>query len=401
MLKGKTVVLGVCGGIAAYKAVEVVSRLIKLGAEVHVVMTEAATRFVTPLTFREISGQPVHTTLWEEPKTWNVEHIALARRADLFVIAPTSANMLGKLANGIADDFLSTTVMATPAPVMAFPAMNSNMYLNPSTQNNITTLKARGVQIVEPASGMLACGTEGVGRLPEPSEIVERITAHFHFAGSLQGVRILVTAGGTREAIDPVRFIGNRSSGKMGYAIAAAAAERGAVVTLVSGPVALPIPCGVNRISVESAAQMREAVLSAFPNIDIVIKAAAVADYRPETAAPQKIKKESTQMTLELTKNPDILAELGQLKTTQFLVGFAAETQELVANAAEKLRKKNLDMLVANDVTQSGAGFDADTNIVKILLRDGSVEELPLMSKSELGRVVLDKIVAKCPGLAK
>jgi len=401
MLKGKTVVLGVCGGIAAYKAVEVVSRLIKLEAEVHVVMTEAATRFVTPLTFREISGQPVHTNLWEEPKTWNVEHIALARRADLFVIAPASANMLGKLANGIADDFLSTTVMATPAPVLVFPAMNTNMYLNPSTQNNITTLKNRGVMVVEPASGMLACGTEGVGRLPEPSEIVERIAAHFRFAGSLQGVRILVTAGGTREAIDPVRFIGNRSSGKMGYAIAAAAAERGAVVTLVSGPVALPVPCGVNRISIESAAQMREAVLVAFPDTDIVIKAAAVADYRPETAAPQKIKKASTQMTLELTKNPDILAELGQLKTTQFLVGFAAETQELVANAAEKLRKKNLDMLVANDVTQSGAGFDADTNIVKILSRDGSVEELPLMSKAELGRVVLDKIVAKCPGLAK
>lgn len=401
MLKGKTVVLGVCGGIAAYKAVEVVSRLIKLEAEVHVVMTEAAARFVTPLTFREISGQPVHTNLWEEPKTWNVEHIALARRADLFVIAPASANMLGKLANGIADDFLSTTVMATPAPVLAFPAMNTNMYLNPSTQNNMTILKTRGVQIIEPASGMLACGTEGVGRLPEPSEIVERIESHFRFAGSLQGVRILVTAGGTREAIDPVRFIGNRSSGKMGYAIAAAAAERGAVVTLVSGPVALSVPSGVNRISIESAAQMREAVLAAFPDTDIVIKAAAVADYRPETAAPQKIKKASAQMTLVLTKNPDILAELGQLKTTQFLVGFAAETQELVAHAAEKLHKKNLDMLVANDVTQSGAGFDADTNIVKILSRDGSLEELPLMSKSDLGRVVLDRIVAKCPGLVK
>ena len=401
MLHGKTVVLGVCGGIAAYKAVEVVSRLIKLGAEVHVVMTEAATRFVTPLTFREISGQPVHTTLWEEPKTWNVEHIALARRADLFVIAPASANMLGKLANGIADDFLSTTVMATPAPVLAFPAMNTNMYLNPSTQNNMAILKTRGVQIIEPASGMLACGTEGVGRLPEPSEIVERIASHFQRAGSLTGVRILVTAGGTREAIDPVRFIGNRSSGKMGYSIAAAAAERGAVVTLVSGPVALSVPCGVNRISIESAAQMREAVLAAFPDTDIVIKAAAVADYRPEAAAPQKIKKASAQMTLVLTKNPDILAELGQLKTTQFLVGFAAETQELVAHAAEKLHKKNLDMLVANDVTQSGAGFDADTNIVKILSRDGSLEELPMMSKSELGRVVLDRIVAKCPGLAK
>jgi len=395
MLTGKTVVLGVCGGIAAYKAVEIVSRLIKLGAEVHVIMTEAATRFVTPLTFREISGQPVHTTMWEEPKTWNVEHIALARRADLFVIAPATANMIGKMANGIADDFLSTTVMATPAPVLLFPAMNTQMYLNPATQANVVTLRNRGIQIVEPASGLLACGTEGVGRLPEPSEIAQCIATHFRYSGSLRGIRVLVTAGGTREAIDPVRFIGNRSSGKMGYAIATAAAERGATVTLVSGPVILPVPCGVNRISVESAAQMREAVLSVFAETDIVIKAAAVADYRPEVAEEQKIKKSSDTLTLCLTKNPDILAELGKLKTTQFLVGFAAETQELLAHATEKLRKKNLDMLVANDVTQVGAGFDADTNIVKVLSKDGSVEELPQMSKAELGHVILDRIIAK------
>jgi len=397
MLTGKTVVLGVCGGIAAYKALEIVSRLIKLGAEVHVIMTEAATRFVTPLTFREISGKPVHTTMWEEPKTWNVEHIALARRADLFVIAPATANMIGKMANGIADDFLSTTVMATPAPVLLFPAMNTQMYLNPATQANVVTLRNRGIQIVEPASGLLACGTEGVGRLPEPSEIAQRIATHFRYSGSLRGLRVLVTAGGTREAIDPVRFIGNRSSGKMGYAIATAAAERGATVTLVSGPVILPVPCGVNRISVESAAQMREAVLSVFAETDIVIKAAAVADYRPEVAAEQKIKKTSDTLTLSLTKNPDILAELGKLKTTQFLVGFAAETQELLAHATEKLRKKNLDMLVANDVTQAGAGFDADTNIVKVLSKDGSVEELPQMSKAELGHVILDRIIAKYP----
>ena len=397
MLTGKTVVLGVCGGIAAYKAVEIVSRLIKLGAEVHVIMTESATRFVTPLTFREISGQPVHTTMWEEPKTWNVEHIALARRADLFVIAPATANMIGKMANGIADDFLSTTVMATPAPVLLFPAMNTQMYLNPATQANLVTLRNRGIQIMEPASGLLACGTEGVGRLPEPSEIAQCIATHFRYSGSLCGIRVLVTAGGTREAIDPVRFIGNRSSGKMGYAIATAAAERGATVTLVSGPVILPVPCGVNRISVESAAQMREAVLSVFAETDIVIKAAAVADYRPEVAAEQKIKKSSDTLTLCLTKNPDILAELGKLKTTQFLVGFAAETQELLAHATEKLRKKNLDMLVANDVTQAGAGFDADTNIVKVLSKDGSVEELPQMSKAELGHVILDRIIAKYP----
>ncbi len=395
MLTGKTVVLGVCGGIAAYKSVDVVSRLKKLHAEVAVVMTESATRFVTPLTFREISGQPVHTTLWDEPKVWNVEHIELARRADLFVIAPASANMIGKIANGIADDFLSTTVMATQAPVLLAPAMNTHMYLNPATQTNLKVLQSRGIQIMEPASGKLACGTEGIGRLPEPADIVQRIVSHFRDAQSLQGVRILVTAGGTREAIDPVRFIGNRSSGKMGYAIAAAAAERGAEVTLVSGPVSLPTPSGVCRISVESTAQMREAVLSHFSTTDIVIKAAAVADYRPETAENQKIKKSSDTMTLVLTKNPDILAELGKLKTTQFLVGFAAETQELVAHATEKLQKKNLDMLVANDVTLSGAGFDADTNIVKILSKDGSVEELPQMSKTELGRIILDKILAK------
>jgi phosphopantothenoylcysteine decarboxylase / phosphopantothenate---cysteine ligase len=339
--------------------------------------------------------------MWEEPKTWSVEHIALARRADLFVIAPATANMIGKLANGIADDFLSTTVMATTAPIIVAPAMNTDMYFNPATQSNLMMLKERGVQVMEPASGMLACGTEGVGRLPEPVEIVERIKTHFHNAGSLQGVRIMVTAGGTREAIDPVRFIGNRSSGKMGYAIAAAAAERGAVVTLVSGPVSLPAPCGVKRVFVESAAQMRDAVLSCFPETDIVIKAAAVADFRPEYAAGQKIKKSADTMTLTLVKNPDILAELGKLKTTQFLVGFAAETQELAAHAAEKLQKKNLDMLIANDVTLNGAGFDADTNIVKILFRDGSTEDLPQMSKVDLGRTILDRIVAKCPALAK
>ena len=401
MLKGKTVVLGVCGGIAAYKAVDVVSRLVKQHAEVHVIMTESATQFVMPLTFREISGNPVHTTMWTEPKLWNVEHIALARRADLFVIAPATANMIGKMAHGIADDFLSTTVMATKAPVLIVPAMNTQMYLNPATQSNLALLRQRGIQILEPATGMLACGTDGVGRLPEPVEIVARICENFQHAGSMQGLRVLVTAGGTREAIDPVRYIGNRSSGKMGYAIAEAAAARGAEVTLISGPVALPVPGGVKRIAVESALQMREAVLEAFPATDIVIKAAAVADYRPETAESQKIKKAANTLTLVLTKNPDILAELGQLKQSQFLVGFAAETQELVAHATEKLRRKNLDMLVANDVTVSGAGFESDTNIVKILSADGTVEELPQMSKQELGRVILDRILERRAGLSR
>jgi phosphopantothenoylcysteine decarboxylase/phosphopantothenate--cysteine ligase len=398
MLTGKTVVLGVCGGIAVYKAVDVVSRLVKLGATVHVIMTAAAAQFVAPLTFREISGQPVYTTMWEEPKLWNVEHIALARRADLFVIAPATANMLGKIANGIADDFLSTTVMATTAPVLLVPAMNTEMYLSAATQANLKTLEARSFMIMTPASGMLACGTEGIGRLPEPAVIVERIVAHFESGKSMQGIRLLVTAGGTREAIDPVRYIGNRSSGKMGYAIAAAAAERGAEVTLVSGPVALPVPSGVKRISVESALEMRDAVLAAFPTVDIVIKAAAVADYRPEVVAEQKIKKHSANLTVELTKNPDILAELGKIKTGQFLVGFAAETQELVANATEKLRRKNLDMLVANDVTLPGAGFESETNIVKLFAKDGSIEELPQMSKQDIARLLLDKVMLQVKG---
>jgi phosphopantothenoylcysteine decarboxylase/phosphopantothenate--cysteine ligase len=395
MLKGKTVVLGVCGGIAAYKAVDVVSRLVKCGAAVHVIITAAAAQFVTPLTFREISGQPVYTTMWEEPKLWNVEHIALARRADLFVIAPATANMIGKIAHGIADDFLSTTVMATTAPVLIVPAMNTEMYLSAATQTNLKILADRGFHLMKPESGPLACGTAGIGRLPEPAAIVERVAAHFETGKSLQGVRLLVTAGGTREAIDPVRYIGNRSSGKMGYAIAAVAAERGAEVTLVSGPVALAAPPGVTRVSVESALEMRDAVLAAFPTVDIVIKAAAVADYRPEVVAEQKIKKQSSSMTVNLIKNPDILAELGSNKSGQFLVGFAAETQDLAKNATEKLRRKNLDMLVANDVTQAGAGFESETNIVKVFYQDGVSEELPQMSKRELAAVLLDRVQQK------
>ena len=395
MLTGKTVALGVCGGIAAYKAVDVVSRLVKCGATVHVIMTAAAAQFVTPLTFREISGQPVYTTMWEEPKLWNVEHIALARRADLFVIAPATANMIGKIANGIADDFLSTTVMATTAPVLLVPAMNTEMYLSAATQTNLKTLADRGFHLMTPESGPLACGTAGIGRLPEPSAIVERIAAHFSAGKSLQGVRLLVTAGGTREAIDPVRYIGNRSSGKMGYAIAAVAAERGAEVILVSGPVSLAAPTGVTRVSVESALEMRDAVLAAFSTVDIVIKAAAVADYRPDVVAEQKIKKQSSNMTVNLIKNPDILAELGSSKSSQFLVGFAAETQDLAKNATEKLRRKNLDMLVANDVTQAGAGFESETNIVKVFYQDGVSEELPQMSKRELAAVLLDRVQQK------
>lgn len=392
MLRGKNIVLGVTGGIAAYKAVEVVSRLKKAGAAVHVIMTEGATKFVTPLTFRELSANPVAVHMWEEPKTWNVEHIALATLADIFLIAPATANIIGKIANGIADDMLSTTVMATKAPVVIAPAMNTNMYLNPITQQNITKLASLGYRFIEPATGMLACGVEGPGRLAEPSTIVEYVGNLFNRNCSLQGKKVLITAGGTREPLDPVRYIGNRSSGKMGYALAGDAAARGAEVLLVSGPANLPAPQGVTVISVESAQQMRDAVLAQYHDADIVIKAAAVADYRCVKQAEHKIKKNDENLTITLEKNPDILAELGRLKTKQILVGFAAETEQLVAYATEKLNRKNADMIVANNVMLPDAGFNTDTNIVKLLYRDGRIEDLPKMEKTKLAGIILDRI---------
>lgn len=392
MLLGKNIVLGVTGGIAAYKAVEIVSRLKKAGASVHVIMTEGATKFVTPLTFRELSANPVAVKMWEEPKTWNVEHIALATLADLFLIAPATANIIGKIANGIADDMLSTTVMATKAPVILAPAMNTNMYLNPITQQNITKLASLGYHFIEPGTGMLACGIEGPGRLAEPSTIVEYVESLTKQSCSLAGKKVLITAGGTREPLDPVRYIGNRSSGKMGYALAAAAAERGAAVLLVSGPTNLPAPQGVAVVNVESAQEMRNAVLAEYPDADIVIKAAAVADYRSVAQAEHKIKKNDETLTILLEKNPDILAELGRLKTKQILIGFAAETEQLVAYATEKLNRKNADMIVANNVMLPDAGFNTDTNIVKLLYRDGRIEDLPKMEKTKLAGIILDKI---------
>ena len=395
MLAGKNIVLGVTGGIAAYKAIELVSLLKKSGACVHVIMTQASAQFITPLTFREISGNPVTLSMWDEPNQWNVAHIALATLADIFVIAPATANIIGKIANGIADDMLSTTVMASQAPILIAPAMNTHMYLNPIVQNNIAKLASLGYSFVDPESGILACGTEGPGRLAAPARIVEAITAIFSARGRLTNKKLVVTAGGTREPIDPVRFIGNRSSGKMGYAIAKIAATMGANVILISGPVALATPPGVTRIDVETTAAMRDAVLAEFDDADIVIKAAAVADYRPKHSAKQKIKKTAdSTLVVELEKNPDILAELGHRKQQQILVGFAAETQELIANAKDKLLRKNLDMIVANDVTLPGAGFNTDTNIAKIILRDGQVEDLPLMAKDELAKLVLDKILS-------
>lgn len=395
-LTGKKIVLGVSGGIAVYKAVDLVSRLRKKGAEVKVVMTEAATKFVTPLTFRELSANPVVVSMWGEVHEFNVEHIALACWADLFVVAPATANIIAKMATGIADDMLSTTLLATPAQIVICPAMNTNMYEHPITKANLQKLLDLGYKVLPAAEGHLACGTSGAGRLPEPQAIVEYLEQTIVAAQDLAGLNILVTAAGTREAIDPVRYISNHSSGKMGYAIAQAAIARGAQVTLISGPSNLPVPAKANFVPVESAKAMHAAALEYFSKADIVIKAAAVADYRPKEVSSQKIKKQAdANLTIVLEKNPDILADLGQKKTKQFLVGFAAETNDLISNAQEKLRKKNLDMIVANDVTLSGAGFNADTNIVKLLYPDGEICSLEQMSKTKVANILLDCILAK------
>ena len=393
-LAGKKIVLGVTGGIAAYKAVEIVSRLRKAGAEVHVIMTKEATQFVTELTFREMSGQPVVVDMWEKVTDFNVEHIALANLADLMLIAPATANILAKGAVGIADDMLSTTLLATKAPVLMAPAMNTNMYENPVTQENIKTLKKRGVHILEPAAGHLACGTSGKGRLPEPLEIVEAVKRLLNLTGQLSGQKVLVTAGGTIEPLDPVRYIGNRSTGRMGYAIAAEAARRGAEVVLVSGPSALMPPSGVRMVQVETARQMREAVLAEYPSVQAVVKSAAVADYRPIEVAAEKIKKSDDALTLTLVRNPDILLELGQKKQQQLLVGFAAETCHVEEYARKKLVKKNLDFIVANDVSEADAGFGVETNRIKLFDKEGNMTAYPLMSKTELAGIILDHVAA-------
>ena len=390
-LAGRHIVMGVTGSIAAYKAVEVVSRLRKLGAEVHVIMTRAAREFVTEMTFREISGQPVAGDMWAPVHAFQVEHIALAKLADLVLVAPATAPVLAKAAHGLADDMLSTTLLATRAPVFFAPAMNTNMYENVATQENLQTLRKRGCHIIEPDSGHLACGTSGKGRLPEPAAIVAEVVRYFTQSQALAGRKVLVTAAGTREPIDPVRFLGNRSTGRMGFAVAAEAARRGAEVTLIAGPTSLRAPAGVRRIDVETAQEMRAAVLAAYDAADIVIKTAAVADYRPATVAEHKIKKSEGELTLTLVRNPDILYELGQKKIRQVLVGFAAETRDVAAYARAKLAKKNLDFIVANNVAESDAGFGAETNRVTIYGADGSEERYPLLSKAEVAAHILDK----------
>ena len=394
-LEGKQIVLGVTGGIAAYKACSLCSQLKKAGAQVHVILTKNACQFVTPLTFETLSNHPAVTDTFARPETWEVEHVALAKRADLFVIAPATANILAKMACGIADDMLSTTVLATRAPILAAPAMNTGMWENEATQANVRTLKARGVCFVGPEGGYLACGDSGAGRMSEPDKIAAVIDEMLNPKRDMEGVRLLVTAGPTQERIDPVRYITNRSSGKMGYAIAEAAAKRGAQVTLVTGPVSLETPDKVNAVRILSTQELYDAMTELCRENDIVVQAAAPADFTPASVAEQKIKKQGDgDLTLVLRQTPDVAAKVGQLKRAgQVLVGFAAETQDVLKNAQGKLKKKNLDMIVANDVTAPGAGFDVDTNIVTFVTK-GNTETLPCLPKSQVAEELLDRAMA-------
>ena len=391
-MRGKHIIVAVSAGIAAYKAIEVVSRLRKKGAEVKVVMTQNATHIASPLTFGEISGHPVALDMFEQVHQWDVEHIALATWADAYVVVPATANVIGKIYAGIADDMLTTTIMATTAPKYLCPAMNTEMYNNPITQRNLEGLRSLGYHIMDPAEGWLACGITGVGRLPEPEAIVDWLEAKMCSTNELEGTTILVTAGGTQESIDPVRYIGNRSSGKMGYAIAEQAARMGAKVILVSAPTSLPIPNGVDFISVDSAVSMQEAIEARYNDVNVVIMAAAVSDFRVLHKAEQKIKKMES-MTIELVKNPDILQGLGSKKSHQILVGFAAETEHVIKYGQDKVAKKNLDMLVANDVSKSNAGFNVDTNEGYFLYPDKEPKEMPNMKKSDLARHILREVI--------
>lgn len=393
-LTGREIVLGVTGGIAAYKSAEIVSRLRHLGAHVHVIMTRNATEFVSPLTFQTLSANPVVTDTFAAPEYWNVEHVALAKLADIFVVAPATANILAKMACGIADDMLSTTLLATKAPILAAPAMNTGMWTSAATQANVSVLQERGVHLIGPASGILACGDEGAGRMSEPEEIVHEIERILSAGQDLTGLKVLITAGATRERLDPVRFLTNDSSGKMGFALAEAARDRGADVTVVCGSVTASIPRNVSVIRIESAEDLLKAMSEQAPLHDIVIQAAAVADYRPAAAEDMKIKKKKGQeMILTLVENPDVAKAVGKMKKDgQTLVGFAAETDHLQEFAQEKLTKKNLDLIVANDVTKEGAGFNTDTNIATLISKTGS-RDYPLMSKRELADIILNSVI--------
>ncbi|MBN1142361.1 MAG: bifunctional phosphopantothenoylcysteine decarboxylase/phosphopantothenate--cysteine ligase CoaBC [Deltaproteobacteria bacterium] len=393
-LQGKQIVLGVCGGIAVYKAVELLRLLTKAGAEVSVVMTANARRFVSELTFQTLSNNPVYTGMFDSVREREIGHIALAERADLFVIAPATANLIGKVACGIADDLLSTTLMAAQAPLLLVPAMNVHMWENPILQGNLKKLSDLGCHVLEPEVGALACGAEGKGKFPDPQRIFEAVETLLH-ERDLAGETVLVGAGPTLEKIDPVRYIGNFSSGRMGYALARAAHLRGARVILVSGPTALPPPGGVDLVAVTSADQMRKTMLDALEEATAVIMAAAVADYRVAEPYSQKLKKEGAGgLTLKLERTPDILQELSERKGERIVVGFAAESENLLENARRKLAAKNLDLVVANDVTLAGAGFGADTNIVTLLAADGSEESLPCLPKEAVAGHILDRVAA-------
>ena len=396
MLSNKTIIVGVTGGIAAYKACDIVSKLKKLNANIHVIMTESACEFVKPMTFQTLSNNFVINDMFKEPKTWEVEHIELAKKADAFLIVPATANFIGKLAAGIADDMLTTTVMATRAPVIIAPAMNTNMYTNRIVQANMDKLGDLGYRFIDPASGRLACGDIGAGKLADVDDILAFIVDFFEKeseAKDLAGRRIMISAGPTIEAIDPVRYITNRSSGKMGYAIAKRAVARGAQVTLVSGKTDLEVPEGLAKfISIESADDLYENLIREFDYNDVVIQSAAVADYKPKSYSDKKIKKKDSDLSIELCRNKDIAQELGKIKGDKVLVGFAAETNDVLENAAKKVKKKNLDFIVANDLTMQGAGFSTETNIVKIIEADGSIKEYPKLLKSEVGDIILDKV---------
>lgn len=390
MLKGKTVLLGVTGGIAAYKIANLASALVKLHADVNVIMTQNATNFINPITFESLTGNKCIVDTFDRNFKFKVEHIALAELADVFMVAPASANVIGKIANGIADDMLTTTFMACKKKKILAPAMNTNMYENPIVQDNIRKLKSYGMEIIEPATGYLACGTTGSGKLPDEKILLEYILREVAYEKDLSGKTVLVTAGPTREAIDPVRFISNHSTGKMGYAIARSASLRGARVILVSGPVSIEPPLFAELVPVVSAEDMYNAVMKYKDEADIIVKSAAVADYTPVTSSSEKIKKQSGDMCIELKRTKDILKELGQnRRENQFICGFAMETENLIENAVKKLESKNVDMIVANSLKTEGAGFGTDTNVVTLITKDGKTE-LPLMSKTDVAMKILD-----------
>lgn len=403
MLTGKKILLGITGGIAAFKAASLCSKLVQQGAEVRVIMTKSATKFVTELTLQALSKNPVYTDIFDEKNPAAIAHIDLADWADLVLVAPATANIIGKMTAGIADDMLSTTLLATQSPIMLSPAMNVHMYVHPAVTRNLAELVSRDVMMIEPGEGLLACGYTGKGRMEEPETIVSVVTAYFNRLEKvshkpLAGKKVVVTAGGTIERIDPVRFITNDSSGKMGFAVARAAQQLGADVVIVAGNTQVPPPPGIAITHVESAVDMFEAVNALWEDTDILVKAAAVADYRPKERAPQKMKKSGDTMTLELVKNIDILETLGNKKSSQFLIGFAAETDNLEKYAVDKLRRKNCDLLIANDVTAMGAGFGSDTNVVHIYDTSGLALSLPVLSKEEVGLRIMEFAAERIAG---